>query len=142
MPAFAAQHLLPGPGDLVQLVPRNVHGEDRRGGVADREPGAVGGDPVAVGNPHAGGGSVPGEDHVSGPVHLPEIGKLAVIGLQDAKVFQLELVFAVVGPAAAEALPGQDVDASFAEKRPEGHFERARVGGGNNAEYVSGGNTQ
>ncbi len=142
MRAFPAQHFLPGPGDHIQLVPRNVHREDGRGGVADGESGPVRGDPVAVGNPHAGSGSVPGEDDVVRPVHLVQIGELAVIGLEDAQVFQLELVLAVAGPAAAKTLPCQDVHAAFAEQRPERHFDRARVGGGNDSEYVRRGNAQ
>ena len=99
MRAFPAQHLLPGPGDHVQLVPRNVHREYRRGGVADGEPGAVRGDPVAVWNSYAGGGSVPGENDIAGPIHCVEIGKLAVIGFEDAQVFQLELALAVGWPS-------------------------------------------
>jgi len=45
-----------------------------RGGVADREPRAVGRDPVAVDDAHARGGAVPGEHHVARPVDPGEIG--------------------------------------------------------------------
>ena len=54
------------------------------------EPGAIRRDPVAIRNAHAGSGSVPGEDDIASPVHLIEIGKLAVVGLEDAQVFQAE----------------------------------------------------
>ena len=37
MGRFAAHHLLPGEGDDVELGPVDVHGEHRRGGVADGE---------------------------------------------------------------------------------------------------------
>ena len=45
--ALAAQHLLPGEGDDVELGEVEVLGEDGRGGVADREALAVVRDPVA-----------------------------------------------------------------------------------------------
>ena len=76
--ALAAQHLLPGPGDDIELVPRQVHGEHGRGRVADRQALAVVGDPVAVRHPHARGRAVPGEDDVVRPVDRAEVGELAV----------------------------------------------------------------
>ena len=42
MRCLAAQHLLPGPGGNVELVPRKGHRKDRRSGVAERETRAVG----------------------------------------------------------------------------------------------------
>ena len=45
---FAAQRLLPGEGDHIELGPGQILGEAGAGGVADREALAVGGDEVAV----------------------------------------------------------------------------------------------
>ena len=50
---FAAQHLLPGEGGDIELVPGQVHREGGAGGVADGDAFAVGGNPVAVGHLHA-----------------------------------------------------------------------------------------
>ena len=108
--ALAAHHLLPGPGDDIELGPRQVHGEDGRGRVADGEALAIVGDPVAVRHLHARGRAVPGEDDVVRPVDGLEIGDLAVARLQDARVLELELLGHVGDPAFAEALPGQHVD--------------------------------
>ena len=44
--------------------------EGRRGGVADGQALAVGGDPVAIRHAHARGGAVPGEDHVAVEIDL------------------------------------------------------------------------
>ena len=52
---------------LAQVEPLREGG---RGGVADRQALAVRGDPVAVRHAHAGGGAVPGEDHVAVEVDL------------------------------------------------------------------------
>ena len=69
MAALAAHGLLPGEGGHIELVPRQVLREGRRGGVAEGQPLAVGGDPVAVRHPRAGGGAVPGEADVRVPAH-------------------------------------------------------------------------
>ena len=46
--AFAAEHLLPAVGGDIELVPRQVVGEDRAGRVGEAQPFAIVGDPVAV----------------------------------------------------------------------------------------------
>ena len=74
--ALAAEHLLPGEGGDIELVPGQVDGERRRGRVADGEARAVVGDPVAVGHAHARSGAVPGEDDVAVGVDRGEIGQL------------------------------------------------------------------
>ena len=61
---LAAERLLPGEGDDVELGPIEVLREGGGGRVADRQALAVGGDPVGVGHAHAGGRAVPGEDDV------------------------------------------------------------------------------
>uniref|UniRef100_A0A0N4ZM82 LigA n=1 Tax=Parastrongyloides trichosuri TaxID=131310 RepID=A0A0N4ZM82_PARTI len=52
---LAAQRLLEAEGGHIQLVPRQVHRERRRGRVADGQPLAVVGDPVGVRHAHARG---------------------------------------------------------------------------------------
>ena len=138
MRRLAAQHLLPGEGDDVELRPVEVLGEGRRGGVADGEALAVGRDPVAVGHPHARRRAVPGEDDVVVEVDVAEIGKLAVGRLQRADVLDLELLDDIGDPAVAKALPRQHVDAARAEQGPERHLDRAGVGAGRDADAVVG----
>ena len=136
MPAFAAQRLLPAEGRDIDLVPVDVVGEHRAGRVGEAQALAVVRNPVAVGNAHARGGAVPGEQHVVRPVDLAEVGKLAVIGADDGRV-ELQLLDRIGHPAFAEALPGEAGDRPGAEHRPHRHFERAGVGPGDDADAVS-----
>ena len=62
------------------FVPGQVLSEGGGGGVAEGEPLAVGGDPVAIGDAGAGGGAVPGEADVGVLAHLREVGQRAVVG--------------------------------------------------------------
>ena len=105
--ALAAQRLLPGEGDDIELGPVEPLREGGRGGVADGEACAVGGDPVAVRHAHAGGGAVPGEHHVGGEIDFVQIGQVAIGRLEDGDVLELELLGDVADPAFAEAFPGQ-----------------------------------
>ena len=95
-----------------------------------------------VGNAHARGGAVPGEDDVVVEIDLGEIGQLAVGRLQRARVLELELLDDVGDPAFAEALPRQHVDAARAEQRPQRHLDRAGVGAGRDADAIVGGNAE
>ena len=142
MGALAAEHLLPGEGDDIELGPIEPLGEGRRGGVADGEARAVSRDPVAIGHLHARRGAVPGEDHVMVEIHGGEVGDVAIAGGDDAGVLQLELLDHIRDPALAEAFPGEHVDAPRAEQRPHGHFDRAGVGGGHDADEIVGGDLQ
>ena len=90
------------------LSQRQLHREHRRGGVAEGEAAALARDPVAVRDAHARGGAVPGEDHVVVEVDRGEIGQLAVVGLEHARV-EAELLRHVGDPALAEALPREHV---------------------------------
>jgi hypothetical protein len=110
--------------------------ESRARRVADRQPGAVGGDPPAIRHPHARCGAVPGEHHVAGEIHLGEVGQLAVIRLDDPYVREAELLHHIRNPAGAKALPGEHVDAARAEQRPQRHFHRTCIGRGNDADAV------
>ena len=133
---LAAQHLLPGPGDDVELVPWQIHREDAGGRIANRQALAIGFDPIAVRDAYARGRAVPREDHVAIGVDLREIGNLAVRRAEDAQILDLELLLDIGDPAFAEAFPGQRVDAARAEQRPEDHLDRARIGGRRDGEAV------
>ena len=139
---LAAQHLLPRVRDHVELGHGHVHGEDGRGGVADDQTVVLVGYPGRVGHPHARGGAVPGEDHVTAEVHLGQIGDLPVVGRKHAHIGELELLGDVGDPALPEALPGQHVHAAGPEQRPEGHLHRPGVGGRHEADAIVVGNAQ
>ena len=64
MRGLAAERLLPGKGDDIELRPIELLGEGGGGRVADRQALAVGRDPIGVGNAHARCRAVPGEDDV------------------------------------------------------------------------------
>ncbi len=136
--ALAAHRLLPGEGGDVELVPRQTLREGGRGGVAEGQAGAVGGDPVAVRHAGAGGGAVPGEADVGLGPHRREVGQVAVGRGQHPAVVELQLLGRVGRPALAEALPDQHVDGPGAEHRPHRHLEGAGVGGGHDADAVVG----
>ena len=142
MGALAAEHLLPGVGDDIELGPIEPLGESRRGGVADGEAGPVSRYPVAIGNLHARRGAVPGEDHIMVEIHGGEIGDVAIARGDDADVLQLELLDHIGDPALAEAFPGQHVDATRAKQRPHGHFDCAGVGGGHDTDEIISGDLQ
>ena len=137
---FAAQHLLPGEGDDIQLVPGQVHGEGGRGGVADGQAFAVGGDPVAIGHFHAAGGAVPQKDHVAVPAGL-QLGKLAIGRLAHLGL-EFQLLDRVGDPVFAETFPGKDIDLARAQQRPHRHFHRAGVRCRDNADAIVGGNAE
>ncbi len=136
MRALAAQNLLPGEGDDIELGEIEVLRESGRGRVADRQALAVGRDEIGVRNANAGGGAVPGEDHVAVEIDVGEVGKLAVVGFELADVLELQLLDDVGDPAGAEAFPGEHVDAALAEQRPERHFDGAGIGSRNDADAV------
>src|SRR5690606_1428750 len=75
MRTLAAQRLLPGEGDDIELGEIEVLREGSRSGVADGEALAVGRDPVAIGDADTRCGAVPGEDHVAVEIDLAEIGQ-------------------------------------------------------------------
>ncbi len=135
---LAAQHLLPGEGHHIELVERQRLRERGRGSVADREPGTVGLDPVAVRHAHARRSAVPGEHHVVGEIDLAQVRQLAIGRLQHAGVLELELLGDVGDPALAEAFPGEHVDAARAEQGPQRHLDRAGVGRRHDADAIAG----
>ena len=71
-----------------------------------------------------------------------EIWQFAVSRLERAHVLELELLDDVGHPAVAKALPGEDIDATRAEKRPERHFDGAGVGAWGYPDAIIGGNAQ
>ena len=70
---LAAQDLLPGPCRDIELVPGQPHGERGRGRVADRQTGAIVGDPRAIGNTHTRGRAIPCEDDIAVEIDGREI---------------------------------------------------------------------
>ena len=136
MAPLAAHRLLPGEGGDVELRPGQVLREGRRGGVAEGEAGAVGGDPVGVRDAGARGGAVPGEADVGVGPNRAEVGQRAVVGGQHPAVGEPELLGRVGRPALAEALPDQHVDRARAQHRPHRHLEGAGVGGRHDADAV------
>ena len=139
---LSAQDLLPGKGDDIELRPVEVLREGGRCGVADRQPLAVGSDPIAVRHPDAGGGAVPGEDDIVVEIDFGEVRQFAVRRLERADILELELLDDVSHPAFAKAFPGEDIDAARAEKRPERHLDGACVGGWSDPDSVIGGNAE
>ena len=141
MRRFAAQHFLPGEGGHIELVPGQVHREGRRGGIANRQAGAVVGNPVAIGNAHARGGAIPGKHDIVVEIDRSEIDDLAIIGGFDVCV-DLELFHDIRDPTRAKAFPGQHLDLALAQKRPQRHLDRTGIRRGNNADLVIGGDAQ
>ncbi len=115
MRALAAQHLLPGEGDDVELGEIEVLREGGRSGVADRQALAAGRDEVGVRHAHARGRAVPGEDHVTVEIDRGKVGKKAIVGGDLAGAGELQLLHDVRDPARTEAFPGDHVDAARAE---------------------------
>ena len=80
---FAAENLLPGEGGDIDLRPVDRLREQRRGGIGEGEPAAVGSDPVAVRHAHARRRAVPGEDDVAVEIDRGQIRQPAVVGLEQ-----------------------------------------------------------
>ena len=142
MRRLAAEHLLPGEGDDIELRPVELLREGGGGGVADGEPLAIGRDPVSVRHAHARSRAVPGEDDVVVEIDLDEVWQFAIGRFERARVLELELLDDVGHPAFAEAFPGENVDAARAEQRPERHLDGASVGSRRNPDAVVGGNAE
>ena len=139
MARLAADRLLPGESDHIELVPIERLGERSRGRVADRQSAAVGGDPIGIGDAHARGGAVPGEHDVGRRIGPGEIGEFAVSGLEHRHVLELKLLDDVGDPAFAEGFPGQHGHRPRTEQRPQRHFDRAGIGGRHDGDAVVGG---
>ena len=133
---LAAHGLLPGEGHDIEPVPRQALCEGRRGGVADRQAGAVRRDRGALRHAAARRGAVPGEDHIAVEIDLPEVDDPPVGGSEDAGVGEAELLHGVRHPGFAEGLPGQHVHGAGAEQVPHRHLDRAGVGGRHDADAV------
>ena len=142
MPAFAAERLLPAEGGDIDLRPVDVAGRTRpwsrrrcvrpvrsaaiQSALGTRTPLVV---PFQVNRMSLAGRSP------------PRSADLAIIGGAHVGI-ELQLLDHVGDPAGAEALPGEHGDRPRAEQRPHRHFERAGVGGGDDAEPVVGGQAE
>ena len=141
MRGLAAHHLLPAEGHDIQLVPRQIHGEGGAGRVADGQARAVRRDHVAMRHAHAGRGAIPGEHDIRVIVDGGHVDDLAVIGGFYLAI-QLELFHGIRDPACAEAFPCDHGGLAFAQQRPHGHFHRAGIGRGHDADAVIVGHAQ
>ena len=142
MRGLAAQHLLPGPGHDIELLPGQVHREGRGGRITNRQALAIPLDPIAIGDTHARGGAVPGEDDVAHGIDLGQIRQRAVVGAERAEILELELLHGVGDPALAEAFPGQEIDAARAQQRPERQLHRPGVRARHDADAIIRGQPQ
>src|SRR5213075_1016809 len=104
MRRLAAERLLPAEGADIDLGPVDRLSEGGRGRVANGEAAAVGGDPIGIGDPHAAGRAVPGDDQVAGRIDTGQVGDFAIAGGPDFGI-ELELPGDVGDPALTEALP-------------------------------------
>ena len=139
MLGLAAEHLLPGEGGGIELLPGDLLREHRRGRIADGQAGAIVSDPIGIGHTHPRGGAVPGEHHVAVAIDLGEIGQFAIRRKQRAYIFELELLDDIGDPIARERFPREHVDAAGAEQRPQRHLDGAGVGSGHDRHAVIGG---
>ena len=142
MRRLPAEDLLPGKGDDIELRPVELLREGGRCGVADRQSLAILRDPVAVRHADARGGAIPGEDDVVVEIDLGKVRQFAVRRLERADVLELELLDDVGHPSVAKAFPGENIDASRAEKRPQRHLDGAGVGARRYPDAVIGGNAE
>jgi hypothetical protein len=134
--ALAAQHLLPGEGDDIELGKVEVLREGRRGGIADRQALAIGRDEIGIRNAHAGGGAVPGEDHVAVEIDGGKIRQLAVAGFDLARVLELQLLDRRRSPTRRRSFPRRPCRPALAEQRPQRHLDGAGIGSGHDADAV------
>ncbi len=111
MRGLAAQHLLPGPGDDIEFVPWQGHGECGRGGIANDQALALSGYPGAIGHPYARGRAIPGKHDVTAEIDIGKVGQLAIGCLELPQIRQAQLLGHIGEPALSEALPGKHVDA-------------------------------
>ena len=112
----------------IELGPVHLHREDRAGGIVDRHAFAARGKPVGVGDLGARRGAVPGEHDVIVLRNARQVGNLAVIGIHDGQLRQLELLDRILDPDIAEAFPRRDGRRAIrAQHGPHRAFERAGV---------------
>ncbi|MEH2475460.1 hypothetical protein V1284_006904 [Nitrobacteraceae bacterium AZCC 2299] len=138
MTGLAAQRLLPGEGDDIELGPVERLRERRRGGVANRQAFTIGLDPVGIGHAHAGGGAVPGEDDVGSRIGLAEIRDFAIAGMQLGDIPELQFLDDIADPALAEGFPGDGGNGTLTEQRPQRHLHGAGIRRRHDADLVAG----
>ena len=133
MRRFPAQRLLPGPGDDIELVPRQIHGKGRRRRIANHQPLPVGSDEIRIRQPHARRGAVPGEHQIMRRINLGQVGQLAIRRAEHIGIGQLQLLDDVGRPGLGKTLKRQDIHRARPEQRPQRQFHGPGVGGRNNA---------
>ena len=133
--AFAAQHLLPGVGEHIDLVPIDVLREHGGGCIGEGQALAVCWHPIIIGHAHARRGAVGGEQHVGAEISSGQVGQFAV-GRGDNGGVELELLGSIGDPAFAEAFPGDGRNRTGAEHRPHRQFIGAGIAGRHDADAV------
>src|ERR1700683_5164483 len=136
MRGLAAQRLLPGESAYVEFRPIECLGEGGGGRVADAEAAAIGGNPIGIGNTHARSSAVPGKHDVACRIDFAEVGKVAVIGLEQSYVLEFQLLSNVADPALAERFPRQHSDRIRSKQRPQRHLDGAGIGSRHNANAI------
>ena len=135
MRGLTTQNFLPAERGHIQFVPRQVHRECGRGGVADGQTFAVGGDRITIGNTHARGGAVPREYDVGVEIDLGEIDDLAVFGGFDVGL-NLQLFDHIRDPARTKGFPSDHRGLACAKQRPHSHFNCAGVRRRHDTDFV------
>ena len=118
MRGFAAQHLLPGEGHDIELVPGQFHRKGSRSRIADGQAFTGIGNPVAISQLHAAGGAIPHKHRVMRRIVLRHVRQLTVRRLEGARVLELELLDRVGDPVFGKAFPGEQVHGTRAQQRP------------------------
>ena len=142
MRAFAAEHFLPRERDDIELVPRQWHRKSGRGRIADREPGAIVGNPVPIGQLDARGRAVPHENDVARKIDNVQIGQFAVGRDELACIINAQYIEDVGDPLGAETLPGEHVDTACAEQTPQRHLDRTGIRTGYDTDAIAGRHTE
>ena len=138
---LATQNFLPAEGGHIKLVPGQILRKGSRGGIADGKPLTVSLDPIAIRHAHTRGGAVPGKDDIVVRIDTGQINNLAVFGGLDRRV-EFKLFHHIGDPARAKAFPSEHFNRAFAQQVPHGHFDRARIRGGYNADPVISGDAE
>ena len=121
----------------IDLVPGDRLGEHGRGGVDEGEALAVGRDPVAVGHAHAGGGAVPGEEHVAAEIDWARSGSLPYSALRTRRSSSLSCLVTSVTQPSPKLSQASASTPRCAQHGPHGHLEGAGVGGGHDGAHVA-----
>jgi len=89
MRALTAKYLLKAECSHIELVPRQVHGKTGRGGIGNRQTGAIRRNPVAMRHPNPRCGAIPCKDDIIVKIDQVKIRQGAIIRLNSARIRHL-----------------------------------------------------